>query len=165
LGDTVAFSARSALRRKHRTEATEGELEKGSGLGDTVAFSARSALRRKHRTEVTEVTKGNWRGEVGWVTRWLQCEKCALRRKHRTEVTEVTKGNSRGELGDREACVRNQLFLALITISTRRLSCCSSTDLSAGTIRRVLPNPWVWMRLGSMFMFPTTQSFTVSARR
>jgi hypothetical protein len=36
---------------------------------------------------------------VGWVTRWLRCEKCVFRRKHRTEVTEATEGDWGGGSG------------------------------------------------------------------
>jgi hypothetical protein len=39
----------------------------------------------------------------------------------------------------RDAADSAHPFFVRITISTRRLSCCSSTDLSPGTIRRVLP--------------------------
>jgi hypothetical protein len=56
-----------ALRKKHRTEATEGELEGGSGLGDMVAFSARSARasekasHRGHGGHKGELERGTWR--------------------------------------------------------------------------------------------------------
>jgi hypothetical protein len=138
-------------------EATEGELEREIWVGDAVTSvrevsASEKASHRGHGGHRGELEKGTGFGDAVASVREVRVSEKASHRGH--ELGWVMRSGS---------CI--QLFLARITISTRRLSCCSSTDLSAGTIRRVLPKPCVWIRSGLMFMFPTTHAFTVSARR